>query len=188
MTAGMPEASGPVRQAEVRIMTCGAERTAEILDILNDAIANSTAVYDYELRSPAVMQSWFEAKRRGTYPIIGAISGQGRLLGFGSYGPFRDRPAYKYTVEHSVYVDREHRGLGIGRRLLIELIAAARRQNYHNLIAGIDAQNAASIGLHRQLGFEPCGTIRHAGFKFNRWLDLQFYQLLLETPAHPVDG
>ena len=83
---------------------------------------------------------------------------------------------------------RTHRGQGLGRRLLVELIDAARRQNYHALIGGIDAQNAASIALHRQLGFEPCGTIRHAGFKFGRWLDLQFYELLLDTPAHPCDG
>jgi len=156
--------------------------------MLNDAIANTTALYDYEPRTESMIQSWFEAKQRGTYPIVGVASDQGRLLGFGSYGPFRDWPAYKYTVEHSIYVDRLHRGQGVGKRLLIELVAAARRQNYHNLIAGIDTQNAASIALHRQLGFEPCGTIRHAGFKFNRWLDLQFFQLLLETPVHPVDG
>ena len=177
-----------MQPADVRIITCGPERAAEILDLLNDAIANSTALYDYEPRTASMMQSWFEAKQRGTYPVIGVVSEEGRLLGFGSYGPFRNWPAYKYTIEHSLYVDRLHRGRGIGKRLLIELIAAARRQSYHNLIAGVDAQNAASIALHRQLGFEPCGTIRHAGFKFNRWLDLQFHQLLLETPAHPVDG
>jgi phosphinothricin acetyltransferase len=71
---------------------------------------------------------------------------------------------------------------------LAELIASAMRHDYHLLIGGIDAQNAASIALHRRLGFEQCAHIRQAGFKFNRWLDLVFYQLLLKTPAHPIDG
>jgi phosphinothricin acetyltransferase len=172
----------------MRIISCGQDRAAEILTILNEAIENSTALYDYQPRSPATMQAWFEAKQRGQYPVIGIVSDEDRLLGFGTYGSFRNWPAYKYTIEHSLYIERTHRGQGLGRRLLVELIDAARRQNYHALIGGIDAQNAASIALHRQLGFEPCGTIRHAGFKFGRWLDLQFYELLLDTPAHPCDG
>ena len=172
----------------MRIISCDQDRAAEILTILNEAIENSTALYDYQPRSPATMQAWFEAKQRGQYPVIGIVSDEDRLLGFGTYGSFRNWPAYKYTIEHSLYIERTHRGQGLGRRLLVELIDAARRQNYHALIGGIDAQNAASIALHRQLGFEPCGTIRHAGFKFGRWLDLQFYELLLDTPAHPCDG
>jgi len=172
----------------MRIISCGQDRAAEILTILNEAIENSTALYDYQPRSPATMQAWFEAKQRGQYPVIGIVSDEDRLLGFGTYGSFRNWPAYKYTIEHSLYIERTHRGQGLGRRLLVELIDAARRQNYHALIGGIDAQNAASIALHRQLGFEPCGTIRHAGFKFGRWLDLQFYELLLDKPAHPCDG
>ena len=105
-----------------------------------------------------------------------------------SYGKFRDRPAYKYTVEHSVYVDKRFRGQKLGRRLLEAVIDSAGRQNYHVLVGGIDAANAVSIRLHEQLGFNHCGTVRQSGFKFGRWLDLAWYQLILATPAAPVDG
>jgi phosphinothricin acetyltransferase len=91
-------------------------------------------------------------------------------------------------VEHSVYVHKDHRGKGVGRALLGHLIEHARSQQYHVLIGGIDVANAASIALHRTLGFTHAGTIRQAGFKFGRWLDLDFYQLVLDTPAHPEDG
>jgi L-amino acid N-acyltransferase len=171
----------------VKILSCGRERAPEILAILNDAIAKTTALYDYHPRTAAMMQAWMDGKERGQYPVIGVVSEQDRLLGFATYGPFRNWPAYKYTIEHSLYVDRDHRGQGLGRLLLVELIAAARRQSFHALVGGIDAQNEASIALHRRMGFELCGTIRHAGFKFGRWLDLQFFELLLDTPAHPVE-
>lgn len=156
--------------------------------ILNDAIENSTALYDYRARTPAMMDAWFDAKEQAQYPVIGVVDQAGQLLGFGSYGAFRAWPAYKYTIEHSLYVERSHRGQGIGKLLLAELIATATRHDYHTMIGGIDAHNAASIALHQRLGFEQCAHIRQAGFKFNRWLDLRFYQLLLAAPAHPVDG
>jgi phosphinothricin acetyltransferase len=159
-----------------------------ILAIFNDAIANSTALYDYRLRTDADMRSWFDAKELRNYPVICAENDSGELLGFASYGPFRERPAYKYTVEHSVYVDARHRGLGVGRKLLEAVIAAAERQDHHVLVGGIDAANVVSIRLHEKLGFTSCGIVRQAGFKFGRWLDLAFYQLILKTPAAPVDG
>ena len=172
----------------MRIIACERAHSGAVLAILNEAIENSTALYDYRLRTPAMMDAWYDAKEQAGHPIIGVVDAAGQLLGFGSYGPFRAWPAYKYSVEHSLYVERAHRGQGIGRLLLAELIAAATRQDYHMLIGGIDAQNTASIALHRRLGFQQCGHIRHAGFKFNRWLDLTLHQLLLKTPAHPVDG
>jgi L-amino acid N-acyltransferase YncA len=172
----------------MRIIACDREHSGAVLAILNEAIESSTALYDYRVRTPAMMDAWYDAKEQARHPIIGVVDAAGQLLGFGSYGPFRAWPAYKYSVEHSLYVERAHRGQGIGRLLLAELIAAATRQDYHMLIGGIDAQNTASIALHRRLGFEQCGHIRHAGFKFNRWLDLTLHQLLLKTPAHPVDG
>jgi phosphinothricin acetyltransferase len=110
------------------------------------------------------------------------------LAGFASYGIFRAWPAYKYSVEHSVYVDARFRGQGIGRRLLEAVIASAREQDYHVLIGGIDATNRASIALHERMGFTHCGTIQQVGFKFGRWLDLAFYQLALPTPLQPTDG
>jgi phosphinothricin acetyltransferase len=172
----------------ITIVACTRAHAPEILEILNEAILNSTALYDYQPRTPAMMESWFDVKERGGYPVLGAIDDSGRLLGFATYGQFRPWPAYKYTVEHSIYIERDSRGRGIGRQLLTALIERARAADYHSLIGGIDAENVASIALHKQLGFELCGRVREAGFKFGRWLDLDFYQRILDTPTHPVDG
>jgi phosphinothricin acetyltransferase len=87
-----------------------------------------------------------------------------------------------------VYVDERYRGEGVGRQLLQALIVAAKKRDIHMIIAGIDATNVASVALHSSLGFRCCGTVREAGFKFGRWLDLEFWQLLLPTPADPTDG
>jgi L-amino acid N-acyltransferase len=160
----------------------------EILAILNEAIATSTALYDYAPRAPESMAGWFRAKEAGRFPVLGAADEDGRLLGFASYGTFRAWPAYKYTVEHSVYVHKDQRGRGVGRALLERLIALAREQDLHVMVAGIDVENRTSIALHERLGFVHASTLRHAGFKFGRWLDLAFYQLLLDTPLRPVDG
>jgi L-amino acid N-acyltransferase YncA len=173
----------------VQIVTCTHEiHAGEILDILNEAIVHSTALYDYKPRSPENMVTWFKAKDTGRYPVIGAVDDHGRLLGFASYGTFRAWPAYKYSVEHSIYIHKDHRGKGLGLLLMQQLIEAARQQNYHVMIGGLDATNAGSIALHNKLGFVHAGTIRDAGFKFGRWLDLAFYQLILSTPVEPVDG
>jgi len=173
---------------DVRLIECDRSRRAEILAILNEAIENSTALYDYKPRTMAMMDAWFDVKTQGNYPVIGAVDEGGRLVGFATYGMFRERPAYKYTVEHSVYVHRDHRGHGVGRTLLEAIIERAKTQDYHVLIGGIDADNVVSIELHKKFGFTFCGEIREAGFKFGRWLDLVFYQLVLDTPAHPEDG
>ena len=173
----------------MNVVACEPERhSAAILAIFNEAIVNSTALYDYKLRTDADMDAWFDGKERRNYPVICAENDAGELLGFASYGQFRERPAYKYTVEHSVYVDARFRGLGVGRRLLETTIEAARAQDYHVLVGGIDASNAVSIKLHETLGFTACGIVKQSGFKFGRWLDLAFYQLILSTPAAPVDG
>lgn len=175
--------------AHMKLIPCTHEQHAQpILDILNEAIANSTALYDYKPRTPDSMAGWFKAKEAGNFPVIGLVSDASELLGFASYGSFRAWPAYKYTVEHSVYVHHLHRRRGLGEQLLQALLAQARAQGVHVLVGGIDAANQGSIALHAKLGFEHAGTIRQAGFKFGRWLDLAFYQLILDTPAQPVDG
>lgn len=160
---------------------------AAILAIFNEAIANSTALYDYRPRSPESMVGWFATKRAGGFPVIGIEDDAGTLLGFASYGTFRAWPAFKYSVEHSVYVHCDHRGQGLGRQLLQAIIDAAQARGVHVLVGGIDASNLGSIALHEQLGFLHAGTVREAGFKFGRWLDLAFYQRILATPADPHD-
>ena len=172
----------------MNLVHCGESYSEQILSILNEAILNSTALYDYQPRPLESMAAWFAAKRKGNYPVIGAVSEGGELLGFASYGVFRGWPAYKYSVEHSVYVAVSHRGKGIGRRLLQRIVEEAGAQEYHVLVGGIDSQNSVSIALHRALGFQHAGTIRQVGFKFGRWLGLDLYQLILKTPLSPVDG
>ena len=168
---------------------CSEARHAEaILAIFNDAILHSTALYDYVPRPRAAMTTWFADKHAAGHPVIGLEDSNGELLGFATYGPFRPRPANKYSMEHSIYVASAQRGRGIGRKLLEMIVAEAAQRDVHTLIGGIDMENQASIALHESLGFEQAGVIRHAGFKFGRWLDLGFYQLILAGPAQPVDG
>jgi L-amino acid N-acyltransferase len=102
----------------MQIISCDESFSEQILSILNDAILNTTAIYDYQPRTLESMGAWFDAKRKDNYPVIGAVSEGGELLGFASYGAFRAWPAYKYSAEHSVYVATLQRGKGIGKRLL----------------------------------------------------------------------
>ncbi len=172
-----------------QIIDCTFELHAnEILAILNEAILCSTALYDYSERSIDSMSSWFEAKVKGNFPVLGLVNTDGVLLGFGSYGHFRMFPAYKYTVEHSIYIHKDHRGKGLGNLLMRELIEVASQNNVHALIGGIDADNTGSINLHKKFGFTHVGTLPEVGFKFGRWLDLAFYELILPLENSPVDG
>jgi L-amino acid N-acyltransferase len=161
---------------------------AALLAILNEAILNSTALYEYRPRTAESMTSWFRAKADGNYPVVVAIDERGGVSGFATYGPFRAFPAYKYTVEHSVYVHREQRRRGVGHALMKHLIARATEQHYHAMIGVVDGGNAGSVGLHERMGFVRSGVIREVGFKFGRWLDAVIYQLLLPTPFLPTDG
>ncbi|QEI07063.1 N-acetyltransferase [Pigmentiphaga aceris] len=179
-----PEATG-----SLRLIDCTeADHAAAILDILNDAIVNSTALYDYVPRPPEAMKTWFATKRANGFPVIGVVDEAGVLLGFASWGTFRAFPAYKYTVEHSVYVHHQHRGQGLAKHLMQALIQRAQEAQVHVLVGCIDASNVGSITLHERLGFVHTGTIKEVGFKFGKWLDAAFYQLTLATPTAPVDG
>jgi phosphinothricin acetyltransferase len=172
----------------MKLVSCDKRHATAILAILNEAILNSTALYDYKPRTPQMMDEWLAEKAKGRYPMIGMEDEAGVLLGFATYGPFRARPAYKYSIEHSVYVEKGFRGRGVGVALMRELIERAKGQGYHMMIGGIDAENDGSIRFHKRLGFSHCASIKEAGFKCGRWLDLEFYQLVLPTPADPADG
>jgi L-amino acid N-acyltransferase len=150
-----------------------------ILEIFNEAIKNSTAIYENEPRTLARMEQWFEAKRVGGFPVIGLTTPDGVLAGFASLGPYRPFPGFIHTMEHSVYVEQRFRGRGLGRRLLREIVAEAQRMECHVVIGAIDGENHASLTLHEKEGFVLCGRVREAGFKFGRWLDVVFYQKIL---------
>ena len=149
-----------------------------ILEIYNDVILNTTAVYDYIPHSLERRREWFNDKKTEGYPVFVAEEDD-VLLGFSSIGPFRKWEAYKFSVENSVYVSNEHRGKGVGKLLLQPLIDAARSLQLHTIVAGIDATNEASIALHKKFGFEEVAHFKEVGYKFGRWLDLKFLQLIL---------
>jgi phosphinothricin acetyltransferase len=153
-----------------------------ILDIYNEVIANSTAIYTEEPVSLEDRLAWFKARRAQGYPVL-VTSDETGIAGFISLGDFRAWPCYRYAVEHSVHVRADRRGRGIGRSLITALIGRASTLGKHVLIAGIDADNLTSLKLHTRLGFEPVAHFREVGHKFNRWLDLVFMQRFLDEPG-----
>lgn len=155
----------------------------QILAIFNEVVVNSTAIY---FLAPTTLQertAWFEARERAGFPVLVAASA-GEVLGFSSFGEFRGAwPGYQYSVEHSVHVRADQRGRGIGRALLQALFPLGAAMGKHVIIGAIDADNAASIRLHEQLGFEKVAHFREVGRKFGRWLDLVFMQRYLDAPG-----
>ena len=157
-----------------------------ILEIYNDAIINTTAVYHYKPHTLEMRIAWYEEKLRDGLPVL-VYEQDGKVVGFATYGPFRAWPAYKYTIEHSLYVDKHYRGKRIGVTLLEELIKTADSNEYATMVAGIDASNQASRLIHEKLAFIHAGTIYKAGYKFGNWLDLSFYQYQLRGPETPTE-
>lgn len=170
------------------ITDCGPSHLDAIAAILNSAIVETTAVYEYHPRTTEQMQRWFETKQEQRHPILGAIDGAGALLGYATFGPFRAFPAFKYTAEHSVYVAASARGRGVGKALLDRVIQHAKDSAYHVLIGVIDRHNAASIRLHENAGYRCAGTLPEVGYKFDRWQDVNIYQLTLDSSTQPVDA
>jgi phosphinothricin acetyltransferase len=149
-----------------------------ILDIYNEVIANTTAVYDYDPHTYQMRKTWYDAKQKEGYPVFVAVEGH-QIVGFSSYGPFRAWAAYQFTVENSVYVAADQRGKGIGRLLMIPVIESAREKGKHAIVSGIDASNEASLRLHKSFGFAEVAHFKEVGHKFGQWLDLKFMQLIL---------
>ncbi|WP_072945683.1 GNAT family N-acetyltransferase [Flavobacterium granuli] len=149
-----------------------------ILEIINHQILNSTSIYDYEPRDFETQKLWFEKKQELNFPVIVAEY-ENSPIGYATYGTFREKEAYRFTVEHSVYVAEEFMGKGAGKLLLAELIQLARNQGFHNMIGVIDSENQGSIDFHQKYGFKVSGIIKESGYKFDRWLDSVFMQLLL---------
>lgn len=151
----------------------------EILEIVNQSILHTTAIYDYDARNLEQQYDWFYSKQNSNNPVIVAEIDK-EIAGFATYGEFRVKIAYQFTVEHSVYVSEKFKGRGAGKLLLLELIELAKLNGFHAMIGCIDAENTSSIGFHEKFGFNVCGTLREVGYKFDRWLDLVMMQLLLK--------
>ena len=149
-----------------------------IQEIMNDAILNTTAIYDYGIRTKEFVEDWFNKKHNDNMPVL-VSEVDGKAVAFGSYGIFRPRDAYRFSVEHSIYVKNDFQRQGIGKQLLNALIDKSKKDGYHTMIAGIDAANQSSYQFHKNLGFVEAGRIREVGYKFDRWLDLIFMQLML---------
>jgi L-amino acid N-acyltransferase YncA len=155
-----------------------ADDTPSILAIYNDAVAHTTATYDYEPRSLAEQEQIIASKLRDNFPVIVARCGT-RVLGFATYGLHRSRPGWRFTCEHSVYVAADARGRGIGPILMQQLMARAAEQGFHSMVGVIDAANAASIRMHERCGFRTVGIMKEGGYKFDKWLDVAFMQAML---------
>ena len=153
-----------------------------IAAIYNDAVANTTAIWNETPVDLDNRRAWLSARRERGFPVIVALR-DGAVLGYASYGEWRAFEGYRHTVEHSVYVDAGARGAGIGRLLMQRLIGIAAARGMHVMIAGIEAGNAASIRLHETLGFRHVGRFEQVGTKFGRWLDLACMELRLGTVA-----
>ena len=149
-----------------------------MLEIYNEIIINSTAIFQYEAQSIEMRKAWFAEKKEKNYPVLVAEE-DNLIVGFSTFGQFRNWPAYQYSVENSVYVKAGCRKRGIGKLLLQPLIDAAKEMQLHTIIAGIVADNEASIALHKQFGFVEVAHFKEVGFKFDKWLDLKFLQLML---------
>jgi L-amino acid N-acyltransferase len=166
----------------VDIRDATADDLPGMLAIYNDVVATSTAIYRDDPMPLPEYQAWWRTRTGQGHPVLVAADG-GAILGVASFGDFRAWPGYRFTVEHSVHVRADQRGRGIGGHLVQALIQQAERRGKHVMIAGVDADNAASLRFHGRLGFERVAHFREVGFKFGRWLDLVFLQRTLASPS-----
>jgi len=161
----------------LRIRRAVARDLSAINDIYNYYVTSSTCTYQEEPDSPSERAKWF-GSHDARHPVIVAEMG-GEVVGWACLSPFHPRCAYRYTVEDSVYVRHDMHRKGIGERLLRELVDLGRRIGHRSIVAVISADQAPSIALHRKLGFVSAGRLRKVGYKFERWLDVAYMQLLL---------
>jgi L-amino acid N-acyltransferase YncA len=151
-----------------------------IRTIYNHEVLNTTSTFDLVPRTLEDQQAWL-ADRSGAFAAIVAEDPDGSVLGFGSLSPYKERAAYRTSVEDSVYVDRSCHARGIGRLLVTELLHVAALSGFHTVFARIEASGTASRALHARCGFELVGIEREVGRKFHRWLDVALMQHLLTT-------
>ncbi|WP_421361769.1 GNAT family N-acetyltransferase [Agrobacterium rosae] len=149
-----------------------------IMEIYNDAVLNTTAIWNEILVDLENRKEWFKLRKDRGFPVIVAIK-DGAVAGYASYGDWRAFDGYRHTREHSIYVHKDARGAGLGKLLMQALIDYARTNDVHVLIGAIESENTASIRLHETLGFRVAGRFSEVGTKFGRWLDLTCMELKL---------
>jgi L-amino acid N-acyltransferase YncA len=162
---------------DVRIRLAEVSDAEAIRTIYNLEVTTATSTFDLVPRSLADQEAWLEA-RSGAFSAVVAVDGDD-VVGFASLSPYKERAAYRTTVEDSVYVARHRGGQGIGKLLMAHLIDVARASGFHAVMARIEASGTASRALHAACGFDLVGIERQVGRKFNRWLDVAVMQLLL---------
>jgi L-amino acid N-acyltransferase YncA len=163
----------------ISIRSATREDLPGILKIYNDAVLTTTATYDYEPRTLEHRRAWYDDHINNGYPIFVALDETSTVVGWSSLSRYHDRPGYRYTTENSIYIAEAFRGRGIGKMLLQPLIDTARKQDFRVIIAAIDAENQASLKLHEKSGFEKVGHFKKVGYKFNRWLDVIYMELIV---------
>jgi phosphinothricin acetyltransferase len=162
----------------VEIRLARTDDAAAIAEIYNREVTESTVTFDLEPRSVEAQRRWL-AERSGAHAVVVAVDEAGALMGFASLSPYKERPAYRTSVEDSVYIHRDHHGQGVGKALLADLVDRAREHGFHTVIARMVGGHDASIALHRAVGFVEVGYEREVGRKFGKWLDVVTMQVIL---------
>ncbi len=148
-----------------------------ILEIYNDSVMTSTATFEQNIQTVETRREWF--KNHGSnYPLIVAVS-NGEILGYCSLSQFQGNSGYRATVELSVYVEKNSRRQGIAKLLMREVLGRAKEKSFHAIISSISFDNEPSIRLHENFGFQKVAHLKEVGFKFSKWHDTCYYELIL---------
>lgn len=160
----------------ISIVDADESRLPGITAIFNHAVRETFSIWSETETTVELRRAWLQARKSTGFPVIVAVdtASAHQILGYGSFGLFRDFPGYAKTVEHSVYVAPAAQRRGVGRAILAELIARAKAKGLEAMVGGIDSANAGSIALHEQAGFEIQGNLKGVGRKFGKRLDLVF--------------
>jgi L-amino acid N-acyltransferase len=161
------------------IRTATIEDAAHIREIYNHEVEHSTATFDLVTRSLAEQREWLAARSGAFAAIVAIDNASDEVIGFASLSPYKERAAYRTSVENSVYVRRDQHGKGVGKQLLQHLLDTAAASGFHSVFARIEASGEASRALHSSCGFELVGIEREVGRKFGRWLSVAVMQCLL---------
>jgi phosphinothricin acetyltransferase len=162
---------------DIRIRLASAEDLQRINEIYNHYVLHSTCTYQEEPHSAEERARWFH-EHGPKYPVTVAEI-DGTVVGWGALSRFHSRSAYRFSTENSIYVDHAFQRRGVGGRLLGDLIERGRAAGHHTIVAGIDGEQQASIAIHARFGFKQVAHLRQVGFKFNRWLDVIYMQVML---------